>query len=103
MDPLLQGVEVGRSTDYHDDLPIHHGPLGKLLERRLELGEVSEQWLLVPTVQPHPGWGPGERSEAVPLRLIDEIARRPLLGDPGLHCFHRGLEGVTHVPTIICR
>ncbi len=91
VDPLLQGVEAEPVVDAHDDLAVHHRPLGQhSLQRLDQLGEVAGQGPLVAAAQ-HQLVAVAEHdaAKAVPLRLEGQIAVRNALHRPGQHRPHR--------------
>ena len=66
-------VEAGRRRDH--ELAVKNDLLRELLEQRLaQLGEVTQQWLLVAALQVEVvAVAEQDAAEAVPLRLVDEI------------------------------
>ena len=97
----LQRVEVEAAFVGDDELAVEHDPVGELFEQRLaQLGEVAQQRLLVARLEIEVvAVAEHDAAEAVPLRLVADVARRrQLTRELGEHRLERRTHGKGHAP-----
>src|SRR5215472_17517261 len=95
MESQLQGVEIESLRRCYHDLAVHNRVLWQAIEQRsVQLREVAIERPGITALDVHPvGAAEHDRPEAVPLRFIEVIACRQLVGELGEHWFDRRLHG----------
>lgn len=97
MQPQLQGIEVEAPGRGNDDLTIDDDILWQRLQRcRMQLGEVAIERTTVAALDVHViGAAEDDGAKSVPFGLVEVIARRYLIGEPGEHGRDRRLQRKT--------
>ncbi len=100
MQAHLQRVEVEGVASRDDDLAVDDGPGRQLRDRGLvKLGKISIERPQVPALDEDVrGAAKDDGAKAVPLGLVEKVARRDLVGKFREHRLDRGLdrEGIWH-------